>query len=450
MALSFRQKAGWGLADMGIVIFIVLKQLLILSFLTTVLGVPVGLAGRVTAAVLIFDILTDPIVGWLSDRTQTRWGRRAPWLVAGAVLLTAGSIGIFSAPQGSSPEAAVRWVAGFFVVATIGFTMVSVPYGAMAGEITRNPAERSTMTGWRMVFGSIGILIGGAVIPGLAQGIGYAQAILIVAPMMLLPIWISVWVTRDAPRIERPSSLSPLRMLKTVYSNAAFRVLVILYGVMNLVVSTITAGLPFAALYLILDSGDTALSNAAGSLGTLSLMFSTFVVGAILSQALWVYLSFLLGKLMALVSGLCLYVLLLTCVYLMLPNDNITLMAGMFAMAGIANGAFQQMPWAMYPDLMDVTRDETGEAIEGAFAAIWLFGQKLANAVAPLMLGFFLASAGWRETTKGVTEQTDTALNALHLAITLIPAAILCLAIAGLLLVYRPKADALFARARGL
>ena len=68
------------------------------------------------------------------------------------------------------------------------------------------------------------------------------------------------------------------------------------------------------------------------------------------------------------------------------PSTDVTLMAGMFFLAGMANGSYQQIPWAMYPDLMDLTRNESGEAIEGTFSAIWLFGQKVANALAPLAL----------------------------------------------------------------
>ncbi|MDT2084111.1 MAG: MFS transporter, partial [Planktomarina sp.] len=118
MTLSISQKAGWGLADMGIVVFVIIKQLLILSFLTNYLGVPIALAGMVTTSILVFDIFTDPIVGWLSDRTNTRWGRRAPWIVIGALIMVAGIIGLFAAPLGISPIAAAVWVGAFFLVAT--------------------------------------------------------------------------------------------------------------------------------------------------------------------------------------------------------------------------------------------------------------------------------------------------------------------------------------------
>jgi GPH family glycoside/pentoside/hexuronide:cation symporter len=440
MALTLGQKAGWGLADMGIVVFVIVKQLLILTYLTTVLGVPVGIAGFVTTAVLVFDMVTDPIIGYLSDRTQSRFGRRAPWMFIGVVVMAAGMVGLFATPAGMDVAGNLAWVVGFFVLATIGFTMVAIPYGAQSGEMTQDPKERSTMTGFRMAFASIGILIGGALIPGLAGSMGYAMAAVVVTPLMVGAVWISLWATRNTPRIEDAATVNLTGMFGLVFANKAFLVLVLLYGVMTLAIAMITAGLPFAALYLIQDSGDTALSGAATALTTLSLMFAAFVVGSILSQAIWVLLSHRLGKVGALILGLSLYIILLYALYTMLPSVNVTVIAGMFVLAGMTNGSYQQIPWAIYPDLMDVTRRDSGVAIEGAFSAIWLFGQKLANAVAPAMLGVTLAAAGWQETTDVVVPQSGAALGALQLSITLIPAGILVVAIIGLALIYRPMA----------
>ncbi len=441
MALSLGQKAGWGLADMGIVVFVVVKQLLVLAFLTSYLGVPIGWAGALTTAVLIFDIVTDPLVGYFSDRTHSRWGRRAPWMALGALVLAGGIVAIFAVPEGFSVAGNLTWVAAAFLAATIGFTMVAIPYGAMAGEMTQDPRERSAMTAWRMGFASLGILLGGAVIPLIAgdSRAGYGTAALAVAPVIVVAIWVSLWATRRAPRIETPSHAAFAPMLALVLSNRPFVVLVVLYGVMTMAIAIITAGLPFATLYLILDSGDTLLSGAAQALSVLSLMFAAFVVGSILSQAAWVWLSARLGKLGALVLGLSLYILLLGTLYTALPSVNVTAIAGMFVLAGMTNGAYQQIPWAIYPDLMDVTRAESGEAIEGAFSALWLFGQKAANAVAPLVLAAILGLYGWRETTQGRVDQRPEAIEALQVSITLVPAAILGLAILGLLAVYRPQ-----------
>ena len=432
--LSIGQKAGWGLADMGIVVFVIVKQLLVLSFLTNYLNVPVGIAGLLTTSVLIFDIITDPIVGYLSDRTHSRWGRRVPWMVIGALILSGGIIGLFGVPQSLSLLGTIIWVGGFFALATVGFTMVAIPYGATAGEMTQDPKERSTMMGFRMAFASVGILLGGAVIPQLAGGTrdGHFIAAIYVAPIIILSIWGSLWSTRTAPRILSPSARGFLSTWLLVFRNKPFVILVCLYGIMTLAIALITAGLPFAAIYLIFDSGNSLLSPASSALGILSLLFACFVFGSILSQAFWVWMSARLGKVSALIFGLVIYIILLVAIFISLPSVDIMLIAILFVVAGMTNGAYQQIPWAIYPDLMDITRSESGDAIEGAFSAIWLFGQKVANAIAPLILSLILALFGWRESGEGFTDQVPEALRALQNSITILPAFILALAILGL------------------
>ena len=432
--LSVAQKAGWGLADMGIVVFVIVKQLLVLSFLTNYLNVPVGIAGLLTTSVLIFDIITDPIVGYLSDRTHSRWGRRVPWMVIGALILSGGIIGLFGVPQSLSLFGTIIWVGGFFALATVGFTMVAIPYGATAGEMTQDPKERSTMMGFRMAFASVGILLGGAVIPQLAGGTrdGHFIAAIYVAPIIILSIWGSLWSTRTAPRILSPSARGFMSTWLLVFKNKPFVILVCLYGIMTLAIALITAGLPFAAIYLIFDSGNSLLSPASSALGILSLLFACFVFGSILSQAFWVWMSARLGKVSALIFGLVIYIILLIAIFVNLPSVDIMLMAILFVVAGMTNGAYQQIPWAIYPDLMDITRSESGDAIEGAFSAIWLFGQKVANAIAPLILSLILALFGWRESGEGFTDQVPEALRALQNSITILPAFILALAILGL------------------
>ena len=432
--LSVGQKAGWGLADMGIVVFVIVKQLLVLSFLTNYLNVPVGIAGLLTTSVLIFDIITDPIVGYLSDRTHSRWGRRVPWMVIGALILSGGIIGLFGVPQSLSLLGTIIWVGGFFALATVGFTMVAIPYGATAGEMTQDPKERSTMMGFRMAFASVGILLGGAVIPQLAGGTrdGHFIAAIYVAPIIILSIWGSLWSTRTAPRILSPSARGFMSTWLLVFKNKPFVILVCLYGIMTLAIALITAGLPFAAIYLIFDSGNSLLSPASSALGILSLLFACFVFGSILSQAFWVWMSARLGKVSALIFGLVIYIILLIAIFVNLPSVDIMLMAILFVVAGMTNGAYQQIPWAIYPDLMDITRSESGDAIEGAFSAIWLFGQKVANAIAPLILSLILALFGWRESGEGFTDQVPEALRALQNSITILPAFILALAILGL------------------
>ena len=441
MTLTRGQMAGWGLADMGVNVFVVVKQLLVFTFLTTHLGVPPAVAGLVTFAVLAFDVVTDPIVGYLSDRSQSRWGRRAPWIAVGAVILATSIVLMFAVPAGLPWQSNALWVTLFFGLASVGFTFVAIPYGAMAGEMTQDPAERSAMMAYRMSFASLGLLTAGALVPALAGNTqaGYARAVLIVAPVVVLTIWGMLLTTRRAPQITAPASAGFTAVLRLVLGNRPFAILVALYGVLTLGVALIAAGLQLAALYLMTDAPGP-LSALTGALGIFSTLFAMFILGSILSQFPWVWASARWGKITALMLGLMLYVVVLIGVWLCLPASGVTAMALLFFAAGAANGAYQQIPWAMYPDLMDVTRAQQGAAIEGAFSAVWLFGQKVANALAPLALGLMLQAAGWQASTAGVTAQSDQALNALRTALTLVPAAIFVAGGLGLWLIYRPLA----------
>ena len=355
-------------------------------------------------------------------------------MVIGAVILSGGIIGLFGVPQSFSIVGTIIWVGSFFALATVGFTMLAIPYGATAGEMTQDPKERSSMMGFRMAFASVGILVGGAVIPQLAGGTreGHFTAAIYIAPIIILSIWGSLWATRQAPRILSPSARGFISTWLLVFKNKPFVILVCLYGIMTLAIALITAGLPFAAIYLIFDNGNSFLSPASSALGILSLLFACFVLGSILSQAFWVWMSNRLGKVSALIFGLFIYVILLIAIFLSLPSAEIMIIAMLFIIAGMTNGAYQQIPWAIYPDLMDMTREASGDAIEGAFSAIWLFGQKVANAIAPLILSLILAVFGWKESNSGFTDQIPEALGALHNSITILPAFILVLAIIGL------------------
>lgn len=441
MALTTSQKAGWGLADMGINVFVVVKQLLVFAWLTSFLGVPPSVAGWVTFAVLGFDVLTDPLVGYLSDRTRSRWGRRAPWMVPGAVLLTVGILAMFAVPEGMAWQANLAWVGLSFALATVGFTFVAIPYSAMAGEITRDAQERSQMMAWRMSFAALGLLIAGAVIPAVAgeSRAGHLTGVAVVVPLVIVTIWSSVWLTRSAPRIETPATGRPLEVLRLVTGNRGFLVLVGLYGVQTLAVAVVAAGLQLAARYLVVDAGGP-LSGAVRALGMFSTLFACFVLGAVASQFGWARISAGLGKAGALSITVLLYIAVLLTIWTLLPSEDVTLMAALFFVAGVANGGYQQIPWAMYPDLMDLTRDATGEAVEGAFSAVWLFGQKVANAVAPLLLGLILSRAGWRESRSGTVAQAPEALDALRAALTLVPAGFFALSLLILLTLYRRAA----------
>ena len=156
--LSLITKIGWGFADAGVNAFVFIKAVVILAFMTQYMGVATSLAGLVTGLVVLTDMITDPIIGTWSDRTPTRFGRRRPFMIIGMVLMFVCTYLMFY-PPGFEGTAAALWVFVFYALASVGFTMVAVPYGAMATEMTESVSERTTLMGFRFAFASVGLAL---------------------------------------------------------------------------------------------------------------------------------------------------------------------------------------------------------------------------------------------------------------------------------------------------
>ena len=96
--LSLGTKIGWGFADAGVNVFVFIKAVVILAFMTQYMGVAPSLAGLITGLVVLTDMITDPLIGAWSDRTPTRFGRRRPFMVVGMILMFVCTYLIFYPP----------------------------------------------------------------------------------------------------------------------------------------------------------------------------------------------------------------------------------------------------------------------------------------------------------------------------------------------------------------
>lgn len=426
--LTRLKKAGYGLGDLGINIFVIVKSLLVFDFMTAYLDVAPSTAGRLTALVLIFDILTDPLIGWLSDRSRSRWGRRAPYMVVGALAMSLLLIAMFFVPGQFSGLAAGLWVTAFFAAASVGWTMVVIPYSSLTVELTDDPHQRSSLTAYRMASAAFGILLAGALFPVLVKAFGdsraaFGMAMLAFAPLAVASIWTAAYVS------ARPSPAAPPRLepffaqLRIVASNPQFILLVVIYGFQTLAIFFITVGIPHAARYLALDGQGGPMPGAQ------TLLFGAFVAGAMASQPLWLALSKRLGKPRAYGTGMLVYAGMLCLFYTQLPLASAVLLGLLALGIGITNGCYQQLPWALVPDLIEQTNRRSGQSVEGLANSVWLFGQKLAGALAPLLFGELLSAYGFVSSDQGFVEQPSAALEALRVGMTLLPALLLLITV---------------------
>ena len=440
--LPLLTKAAYGLADMGINVFVIFKGLLVFAFLVQFSGVDAALAGWVTSAVLVIDVITDPLMGWLSDRTGGRFGRRHPYIISGAVLMAILMIVTFSVPEGFSEVASAIWVFVFFALGSIAFTMVVIPYGSLSVELTDSPQERATMTGWRMGAAGVGILLTGGAFPiliakdGLA--LSHATAMMVYAPIVIATIWIAAFSTYGRRNTEVTETAAFGRQIQAALRNRRFVVLTLVYGVQTFGIAFITIGIPFAAAELIISSGATGILATVWILGSFSTAFALFILGSMASQIIWVTLSKAIGKQATLITGILYYGVVLVGFYLVLPTSegiaagvtNLGMITLFVFLIGAANGCYQQLPWSMMPDLVDWSVERESFNVAGSFSGLWLLGQKVGNAIAPLVFGQLLALYGWIATTNGgEATQLPEAVNALRWSLTLIPAGLMFISV---------------------
>ncbi|MEM9715650.1 MAG: MFS transporter [Pseudomonadota bacterium] len=442
MALTTTQKAGWGLSDLGLLTFVMIKQVFILSFLTNFLGVPIFLAAWTTTSILLFDLLTDSIVGNLSDKTQSRFGRRAPWMIAGSVTMVGGTLFMFFVPVGLTEFQNLIWFNLGFAIATVGYTMVNVPYVAMGAEISHTSEDWKAIRGFRVAFATLGLILGGIMIPYIAEDTreGFAQAAVIVAPIMLGAIWLSVLLTRNAHSVFQPIRVADTAMFQHVYENRAFVTLVVVFGMMALAVAIIMAGFPFFSIFLFFNDGVSMFAGIENALGMLSFMFVALVVGSIISQPIWGLLTSKVGALPTFIFSFFLFIANQVLMYLNVPTGDTLLIFLLFVLSGAVTTAYRQVPWLVYPQLIKATQRKTGLQIEGVFQIAWMFGQRIAYAVAPLVMGAALGLTDWKGSVGEISEQSPEAIQTLAFTVTLLPAIILLLAVLVLIFVYIPLA----------
>lgn len=441
MGLTTTQKLGWGLADLGLITFVMIKQLFILFFLTNFLNVPVFLAGWTTTSILLFDLLTDPLIGAASDRTRGRFGRRAPWMVFGAIAMSIATLFMFNVPEGLSEVGNLLWFNIAFAIATVGHTMINVTYNAMGGEIAQSGEDWAAIRGFRVGFATVGLLMGGVILPFIAANTltGFSIASYVVAPIMLLAVLGSVFLTSGAQSVFQPIKVDDPAMFQHVYNNYAFITLATVLGLMALAVAILMAGAPFIAIFLMTSDGSAPMSGMADAMGMLAFLLLAIVIGSILSQPVWATLSKRVGALTTLIISLVVFIAIQLVWYVNSPNSNALIAFCIFVAHGFGTTAYRQVPWLIYPDLIKATQRRTGLQIEGVFQIAWMFGQRLGYAIAPVVLAAMLGLSEWTTSSGGaMPEQSAASIEALRVAVTLLPAGILAIALVALVALYIP------------
>lgn len=352
-----------------------------MQFATDVLMIAPGVIGTVFFLSKIWDAISDPLVGYWSDRTRSRFGRRKSWIYASAPATALVTIMLWSPPVALSQTALFAWV----VVSVLGFytafTMFLVPNMAYGIEIGASPEERAKVFGARQVALTLGMLaafvIATPLITGhvdardnarLVAGIGaLAAALLIVVCTWRLPAERAEFVGRGAR--------NPFAAFRDVTRNPHARLLLFVYFIEVFGIGATSAMTPFLLIYV---------TKATSYVG---LVFLFYTIPAFLSIPIWIALAkrYEPHKLWRYAMGL------QAIGYgsiLLQEEGRLPLMIAGSIINGFATACGQTLGYAIKGDVIDYDEYRTGERKEGAYLAAWNLASKFGT-------GLMIAFSGW-------------------------------------------------------
>lgn len=358
-----------------------------LRFLTDVVRINPLLAGTVILLSKVWDAVSDPMMGIISDNTRTRFGRRKPYLLAGFFLILVAFTLLWYAPNLETQGAKFTFVLISYLFYSTISTIVMVPYTAMSSEITEDIIKRGRINGSRLFFSQISSLIG-AVLPMVIVGLfpektGYLMMGLIFSIFYAVPfLGIFLWCHERTPIPEARSKFNVKEILSP-FKIKTYRYLIGMYLSAFFVMDIVSAVFTYYMTYYI------------GREDLLELVLGTMLITQIAALALVVLLTEKIGKPKTFIGGALIFitgVIALGFYNVTWPIWAIFVIAGV---VGLGLIALIVIPWVMFPDVTDISVLAFGERRSGAFAGFMTFLRKFSSAIGIWIVGLMLQLTGY-------------------------------------------------------
>ncbi len=422
-------KLAFGAGDVGPAMVAGIIGFFLLIFMTDVAGLSPEVAGTLLMVSTIWDAVTDPIVGTLSDRTRTRWGRRRPYLLFGAVPFALSFVLLLTVPPFEG-NARVGYFLVVLLFHKLMYTVVNVPYTALTPELTDDYDERTSLNSFRFAFSIVASVAAMVVHPFLVGSPptpeGYMRSAAVWGVAMLPAFLLSFLGTYERPRVEAEAPVGFFEGLRIAMGNRAFRCVSGIYLLSWLAVQTVSTVLLYFINYWLRRSDPGFVASVLlGVQGS-----------ALVWLFIWSAMSKRVGKKGVYYRGMVFWIGVSMALFAVQPSWPSIAVIGLAVLAGVGVATAYLVPWAMLPDVIEQDELETGRRREGIFYGFFVFLQKLAVAVGLFLIGQLLGAAGYIKPTTEVQlpVQPDSALFVIRLLIGPIPAVILA---AGIYLVYR-------------
>jgi GPH family glycoside/pentoside/hexuronide:cation symporter len=427
--LSRREKIVYGAGDIGFSLTSTILGAYFAIFLTDVVGVAPGIAAIALFIGRSWDYVNDPIIGHISDRTRSRWGRRRPFLLFGALPFALAFTMLWIRPPWESSVALVVYYALAYLLFDTTATFLYMPYFALTPELTDNYDERTSLTTYRMFFSILGslvaftvpIMIIGALVPENAPRVllmGGIFALISAAPMLLV-----FFGTHERREFMAQSQPKLIESLKAAWKNRPFVFGAVIYLLTWVSMTILETSLLYYIKYVVQRETSSDI-----------IMASIFVTG-IIALPLWEWASRRFGKRRAYIYGVAFWAAVQMVLISLTASTGLGTILFLCVLAGIGVSAAHVLPWSILPDAVEWDEYQTGERHEGMFYSLVTLTQKIASSIAIPLVLLVLQITGYQP---NAPQQASSALWGIRIAIGPIPALLL---LAGILFAMRYPLD---------
>ena len=375
----------------------------------------------------LFDAITDPVVGVLSDRTKTAWGRFRPFLLWGAIPFAVTGIFTFYTPD-FSPTGKLIYAYVTYTAVFMAYTFVNIPYGALMGVISSDPAERTSLSTYRFVLAFCGAIVvqrftepwvayfGGSetrIIDGVHTVIvidkqtGFFWTVVCYAIAAAVLFVITFLTTKE--RVQPVSSEASLwsHDFKDLTTNGPWLVMCA-FSLLRLLASWLhgSAVAYYFTYYIGSTFGDFLVAGSIASI--IGMLFAKPIYNLIGSKNLLIASSLLSA--------------IFTTSFWFIQRDQIFALYLLNILTSLVSGPLAVMMFAAYADIADYSEWKTNRRATGLVFAAAAFAQKIGSAIGGAIPGWCLASYGFRSPVDGVIqEQSETTIHGVILMMSVFP-----------------------------
>jgi len=414
--LTHRTRWLYGAGDLGFSLTSTILGAYFAIFLTDVVGIDPAVAAAAIFIGRTWDYINDPLIGHLSDRTRSRWGRRRPFLLFGALPFALVFTLLWWKPPIENQVVLAGYYGLLYALFDTAATFVYMPYFALTPELTSDYDERTALTTTRMFFSILGSLLAFTLPLMIVDGFRpeHAGRVLWMGGLFgvasALPLLIVFFGTRERQEFMRQEQPGVRKSFEAAIQNRPFVFGLVIFLFTWVAIGIIETILLYYVKYVVQREPQS------------DLIMATIFVIALLTLPLWEWVSRRLNKRLAYIVGIAFLAVVLLGLASLTPATDLTWLLGLCVLAGIGVSAAHVLTWALLPDAIEYGEWKTGERHEGMFYSLITLAQKIASSVAIPLALLVLDATGY---VPNSAAQPESAINGIRVISGPIPAGLM-------------------------